>query len=178
MTAGGAVGVAAAFIQTIEKIRLLENKDKLLACDLNSVFSCSSVLNSWQSSVFGFPNSLLCLVLFTIFVSMAAAGLMGASLPRLLRLLVQAASLLTLGFALWLMAQSIFVIGSLCILCLFCFAGLVVTNWGWLRLNAADLPIGERGRALLARGVRSGADIFGWFVLVALVVLAMLLKFY
>src|SRR3989338_1934453 len=65
LSAGAAVGALASFIQTIEKINLLKNVGVPLKCDLNSVFSCSNVLNSWQSSVFGFPNSLMCLFFFT-----------------------------------------------------------------------------------------------------------------
>ncbi len=178
MTTGGVIGVAAAFLQTTEKIALLKHKDAILACDLSSVFSCTNVLNAWQSAVFGFPNSLLCMTLFTIFASTALVGLSGGSLPRRLRLGVHALSLFTLGFALWFLAQSIYVIGSLCILCIFCFVGLLLVNWGWLRLNAGDLPIGERGRAVLARTIAKGGDIFGWFLLAALVAFAMLLRFY
>ncbi len=177
MTAGGVVGIAAAFLQTTEKIALLKNKDAVLTCDLNSVFSCTNVLNAWQSSVFGFPNSLMCMALFTIFASMALVGLSGGVLPRKLRLGIQALSLFTLGFALWFLTESIYVINALCILCIFCFAGLLLVNWGWLRLNAADLPIGKRGRAALKRVIASGADIFAWFLLAALVAFAMAVRF-
>lgn len=167
----------AAFLQTTEKIVLLKNKDAILACDLNSVFSCASVLNAWQSSVFGFPNSLMCLTLFTIFASTALVGLTGGVLPRKLRLGIHALSLFTLGFALWFLAQSIYVIGSLCILCIFCFAGLLLVNWGWLRLNATDLPIGDRGRAFVKRRIETGMDIFFWVLLAVVVGFAMIIRF-
>lgn len=172
------MGMAAAFLQTTEKITLLKHKDAILSCDLNSVFSCSNVLNAWQSAAFGFPNSLMCMALFTIFASMALVGASGGALPRRLRLSIQGLSLFTLGFALWFLSQSIYVINALCILCIFCFSGLLVVNWGWLRTNAADLPIGARGRAALQRGIAKGADIFAWFLLAALVAFAMLLRFY
>jgi uncharacterized membrane protein len=178
MTTGGIIGMVAAFLQMTEKIQLLKNKDAILVCDLNSVFSCTNVLNAWQSSVFGFPNSLLCMALFVMFGSIALVGLTGGELPRKLRLGIQAVSLFTLGFALWFLVQSIYVINALCILCIFCFAGLLLINWGWLRLNAADLPIGERSRSALARGMASGADTFGWLLLAAVLAFAMLLRFY
>lgn len=177
MLVGGAIGMVAAFLQTTEKIALLKNKDAILACDLNSVFSCTNVLNAWQSAVFGFPNSLMCMVLFTIFASIALVGVSGGTLPRRLRLGIQVLSLFTLGFALWFLTQSIYVINALCILCIFCFIGLLLVNWGWLRMNAADLPIGERGRAFLKRGIQNGADIFGWILLGLAVAFAMVLRF-
>lgn len=177
MGGGSITGMAAAFLQTTEKISLLKYKDTQLICDLNSVFSCTNVLNAWQSSVFGFPNSLMCMMLFTIFGSTALVGIAGGQLPRKLRLGVQALSLLTLIFALWFLAQSIYVINSLCLLCIFCFAGLLLVNWGWLRLNANDLPIGPRGRDCLRRSIKSGADIFAWSLLGLAVAFAMILRF-
>lgn len=177
MLGGGIVGMAAAFLQTTEKVALLKNKDAVLACDLNNVFSCTNVLNAWQSSVFGFPNSLMCLSLFTIFASMSLVGVSGGTLPRKLRLSIQGLSLFTLGFALWFLTQSIYVINALCILCIFCFAGLLLVNWGWLRLNAADLPIGERGRMFVKQRIASGADTFAWVLLGLVVAFAMILRF-
>lgn len=178
MTTGGVIGMIAAFLQTTEKIQLLKNKDAILACDLNSVFSCTNVLNAWQSSVFGFPNSLMCMALFTIFASIALVGLSGGALPRKLRLGIHALSLFTLGFALWFLTQSIYVINALCILCIFCFVGLLLVNWSWLRLNAAELPIGERGRAFIKRRIETGADTFVWILLAMAVAFAMVLRFY
>jgi uncharacterized membrane protein len=177
MVTGGVIGMAAAFLQTTEKIALLKNKDAILSCDLNSVFSCTNVLNAWQSAVFGFPNSLMCMALFTIFASIALVGVSGGKLPRGLRLGIQALSLFTLGFALWFLTQSIYVINALCILCIFCFGGLLLVNWGWLRLNADDFPVGERGRAFLKRHIAAGADIFVWIMLALALAFAMMLRF-
>ena len=177
MLIGSIIGLLAAFLQTTEKIALLKNKDAVLACDLNSVFSCTDVLNAWQSAVFGFPNSLMCLVLFTIFAGIALVGVSGGILPRGLRLGIQTLSLFTLGFALWFLTQSIYVINALCILCIFCFTGLLLVNWGWLRLNAADVPIGERGRAFLRRCITGGFDTLAWILLGLALVLAMILRF-
>lgn len=177
MLVGGIIGTVAAFLQTTEKVTLLKNKDAVLTCDIGSVFSCTNVLNAWQSSVFGFPNSLLCMALFTIFASVALVGVSGGELPRKLRLGIQGLSIFTLLFALWFLTQSIYVINALCILCIFCFVGLLFVNWGWLRLNAADLPIGVRGRAIVSRGLASGADIFMWILLALALALAMILQF-
>lgn len=177
MLAGSLIGMVAAFLQTTEKIALLKNKDAVLACDLNSVFSCTNVLNAWQSAVFGFPNSLMCMALFTIFASMALTGVSGGTLPRRLRLGIQALSLATLGFAIWFLTQSIYVINALCILCIFCFAGLLLVNWSWLRLNAADLPIGTRGHAFLERRMANGADTFMWIIIGLAVAFAMITRF-
>ena len=177
MAVGGAIGLAASFMQTMEKLTLLKNENAELVCNLNSVFSCTNVLNAWQSSVFGFPNSLMCMVLFTIFGSMGLVGASGGKLPRGLRLGIHGLSLFTLFFGLWFLSQSTFVIGSLCLYCLFCFSGLLLINWGWLRTNAADLPIGTKGRAVLQRGIAVGADTFGWVLLALAIAFTMMIRF-
>lgn len=177
MTAGGFLGMVAAFLQTLEKLTLIEHKDKALACDLNSVFSCSNVLNSWQSSVFGFPNSIMCLTLFTIFTISAAAGAAGSKLAKGFRLAIQGLSLFTLGFALWFLWESTYKISSLCIFCIFCTIGLLLVNGAWLRINVADLPVGAAARKRVKRAIETGADIFGWTVLGLLVAFAMILHF-
>ncbi|HSE61894.1 MAG TPA: vitamin K epoxide reductase family protein [Candidatus Saccharimonadales bacterium] len=177
MVAGGVVGVVAAFLQTLEKLVLLQNKDAVLPCNFNSVFNCSTVLNAWQSSVFGFPNSIMCMALFVIFATTAFVGAVGGTLPGKLRLSIQALVLFTLGFALWFLWQSTFEIGALCIFCIFCFGGLLLLNWGWLRLNASILPIGERGREFVQKVIVAGWDTLAWAALGALVGLTMAARF-
>lgn len=177
ITAGGAVGATAAFIQSVEKIELLRNTSQALTCDINSVFSCSNVLHAWQSSVFGFPNSFMCLVFFTLFMSVGLVGLAGGSVPRSVRLSVQGLSLFVLGFALWFLEQSVFRIRALCILCLLCFAGLLVVNWAWVRLNVDDLPFSQRVRLGIKHSFQSGSDIFGWLLLALIVGFVMFFKF-
>lgn len=174
---GGIIGIIAAFLQTTEKLQLLKVSDQPLVCDLNSVFSCSSVLRAWQSSVFGFPNSLICMIVFTIFATVGFVGLSGGELAKKARLGVQGLALFFLGFALWFLQQSTFVIGSLCLLCLFCFAGLLLVNGSLLRLNAEDLPISKPAKDRLQIWIASGADIFGWVLIALFVAFVMILRF-
>jgi len=177
ITAGGAIGFVASFLEVLEYQQLLKNSHAALTCNLNSVFSCTNVLNAWQSKIFGFPNALLCMTFFALMFSTALVGLTGSTLGRKLRLTMHAIALFFLCFALWFFWQSTYHINALCILCIFCLTGLLMVNWGWLRLNAADLPISRRSRALLTRAIDSGADIFGWFILAAIVAFAMLIHF-
>ncbi|HSX00422.1 MAG TPA: vitamin K epoxide reductase family protein [Patescibacteria group bacterium] len=174
MTTGGVIGLAAAFTQSVEKITLLKQAGTALSCDLNSVFSCSTVLSAWQSSVFGFPNSLMCLILFTIFSTVALVGFSGGALTQGFRRTIQGLSLGTLGFALWFLEQSIYSIGSLCILCIFCFIGLLIVNALWLRINARDLTAKN---TLITRMIAADMDIVVWIVLAIIVALAMVLRF-
>jgi len=178
MTVGGAIGMIAAALQNIEKLSLLEHGKQALTCDINSVFSCSTVLSAWQSSVFGFPNSIMCLTFFTIFATVGLVGLSGGTLSRALRLGIQGLALFVLAFALWFLQQSIYSIQALCMLCLFCFSGLLLINWAWLRVNVNDLPFSTKAQAFVKRMVKSNVDTVVWLSLAVVVAVAMLLKFY
>lgn len=177
MVAGGVVGLVAAFLETIEYQLILKNAQAQLACDLNSVFSCGNVLNSWQGKVFGFPNSMMCMVFFTLMLGSALVGLTGSTLAPKLRLWLHGITTFFLGFGLWFMWESTFSVRALCILCLFCFSGLLALNWGWLRTNAAILPIGVRGRARLQKAIHQGADTFVWLLLAITMAFVMFLQF-
>ncbi|MBI3983930.1 hypothetical protein HY346_01385 [Candidatus Microgenomates bacterium] len=174
LTLGAGLGALASFLQTLEKINLLKGAGAPLKCDLNAVFSCTNVLNSWQSSVFGFPNSLMCLVFFTFLITLGLVGLLGSDVPKKLRMAAQAFSLFFLGFGLWYMYQSIFVIGAVCLYCIFCMSGLLVANWALLRLNAPDLPLSNKSRKRVQGWIAGNKDtafwaLIGFALLVAIV---------
>lgn len=176
---GSAIGLAAAFWQTLEKLTLLKSQDAVLNCNLDSVFSCSNVLNAAQSSVFGFPNSLIAMTFFTFFLGTGLVGLSGGRISRALRLWIQGLALFMLGFALWFLYQSTFNILAICIFCLFIFAGLLLVNGAWLRLNVADWPLLTKpAKERLSARTAAGADIFAWTLLAVAVLATIAVKFY
>lgn len=175
MALGSGVGLIASFLQLLEKITLLKNADAVLTCNIDSVFSCTNVLNAWQSSVFGFPNSLMCVVFFAFMLGVSLAGI-SSPINKRLRLTSQAISVFFLGFGLWFLEQSTFAIEALCIFCIFCYTGLIMINATWLRLNTDDLPFGKY-RYTLNKCYKKGTDIFGWVIYGLVIALVMLLKF-
>ena len=64
----GVVGLTAAVTLTVEKIELLINPAYVPSCSINPVLSCGSVMVTPQASAFGFPNSLIGIVAFTVVV--------------------------------------------------------------------------------------------------------------
>jgi uncharacterized membrane protein len=126
------------------------------------VFSCSSVFDAWQSSVFGFSNSIMCLTFFGITLGVGLAGLSADKLGKVLRLSMHFFALFFLGFGAWYLQQSTFVIGSLCIFCIFCYSGVIALNWAWFRINVNDLPVSTSVRAKLNTAIKHGADTFFW----------------
>ncbi len=177
LTVGSAVGFVASFLQMLEKITLLKNTDAVLSCNLNSVFSCSNILNAPQSSVFGFPNSLLCISFFAVMLSAGLIGWTGGLITSKLRLVYQAMTLFFVGFGFWYFWQSIFNVGSLCIYCIFCYGGVLAISGAWFRLNYQDLPVGKGAQKQLDRAVASGADIFVWCLIALVIALEAIIKF-
>jgi uncharacterized membrane protein len=173
---GAVVGLIASFDDTLEKISLLKNSHSILTCNLNSVFSCSNVLNAHQSSVFGFPNSLLCIVFFSVTLSAGLIGWFGGRIIHQLRYVYQALALFFAGFGYWFFWQSIFNLHSLCILCIFCYAGVLTINIAWFRLDYKDFHFSKIIAKTLDRVVVRGADIFFWSLVALSIVLEAILK--
>jgi uncharacterized membrane protein len=118
MLLGGIAALAAAFVLTLEKFHLYENPDAILSCSFNLVLNCGQVMQTWQASVFGFPNMLIGLVAFPVVVTMALAGLAGVKFPRWWLIKANIGFFLGLIFAYWLFFSSVYVIQVLCPWCL------------------------------------------------------------
>ncbi|OGL37384.1 hypothetical protein A3E49_01665 [Candidatus Saccharibacteria bacterium RIFCSPHIGHO2_12_FULL_49_19] len=177
LTIGAAVGLLASFLQMLEKITLVKNSEAVLSCNLNSVFNCSNVLNASQSSVFGFPNSLLCIVFFSLLLAAGLIGWTGGAINAKLRFFFQFMALFFAGFGFWYFWQSIFNIGVLCIYCVFCYGGVLAINGALFRLNYKDYPLSKKTMAKLDTWVARGADLFFWCLIALVIALEAIIKF-
>jgi uncharacterized membrane protein len=119
MLAFGIVGLIASFVLSVEKIHLLQDPEAVLSCSLNLVLNCSTVMQTWQASVFGFPNSYIGLMGYSVVITVAVIGLAGATLPKWFWRAAWVCYLLGLGFTYWLFFTSVYVIEVLCPWCLF-----------------------------------------------------------
>lgn len=178
LTAGASIGLIAAFLQTIEKLTLLENKDAVLPCNISSIFNCSVVLNAPQSSLFGFPNSLICITIFTLLLAVGIIGLTKSRLSRGFLYGVQALATFMLAFALWFLFTSTYVIGAVCIFCLICFAGLLLINAALWRLNFSGDAMKGKFLRFLQTVRKNNFDILLWLSLAVLVAAAITQRFY
>ncbi len=118
MLAFGAIGLAASFVLAIEKIHLLQNPEAVLSCSFNLVLNCSTVMQTWQSSLFGFPNMYIGLMAYPVVITVAVAGIAGVKFPRSFLVVANTCYLLGAIFAYWLFFQSVYVIEVLCPWCL------------------------------------------------------------
>lgn len=122
MLIAGAIGLLAAGMLTIEKVRYLTDLSKTgkgtTNCDLNAFVSCGGVINTPQASAFGFPNPIIGIVGFTVVLTLAVLLVAGVRLPGFIWGGLQAGVLFGIGFVTWLQYQSIYDIGKLCPWCM------------------------------------------------------------
>lgn len=166
---GSIIGLVSSLIQTIERISYAVKPEVALQCDINAVFSCSNVFDAWQSSFFGFSNSLLILAFFGILTGISLTGVSGSKINKKLRLIFQFFALFFLAFGTWYLWQSTFVIGYLCIFCSFNYLAVVIVNWALLRINGDDIFKSSSSNAKWKKFQQSGADTFLWILWTMLV---------
>lgn len=175
---GASLGLVAAFIQTIEKLILLENKNTVLSCNLNDIFNCSTVLNAPQSSLFGFPNSLICIVIFTLLLTIGIIGMTQSRLSKKFLCYIQCLAIFMLLFALWFLFTSTYIISAICIFCLICFVGLLLINAALWRLNFSGIQEGNRVSQFLQNMNTKNFDLVLWISLAVLMTAVIIQRFY
>ena len=158
----GAIGWWAAFSLTMERLRLLEDPDAILGCDISPLVQCGKNLESWQGSVFGFPNPILGLTGWMAPIVVGVAILAGARFARWFWLLFELGLAFAFGFVLWLIGQSIFVLGTLCPWCMVTWVVTIPTFY------AVTLHILRRGIVPASPSVRRASDrLMSWVPLLA-----------
>jgi len=126
---GGVIGIVASIELIIQKISVLSNPDFVPNCDINPVLSCGSVINTEQASLFGFPNPVLGVIGFTIVIMFGALLFTGVELPRSMWVGLNLGSLAGMFFVIWLVGQSLYVIGALCPWCMVVWAVTIPIFW-------------------------------------------------
>jgi uncharacterized membrane protein len=129
LAATGAIGLLAAFILSVDKVQQLQDtidgKESAFHCDFSVWVSCSSVMASTQSAAFGFPNSFIGVVGFSVVLTLGVVALAGLALPDWMWTGLQLGTIFGIGFVTWLQVQSIYVIGALCPYCMVVWAVMV-----------------------------------------------------
>lgn len=115
---GALIGLFASFTLTIDTIKLIENPNVELPCNINPILSCKSVASTWQSKIFGFPNPLLGIVAFSMLLTVGILLQNGGKPTKNFWILVNYGNLASILFVLWFIYQSVYKIGSLCLYCM------------------------------------------------------------
>ena len=126
---GGIIGIFASIELIIQKIAVLSDPDFVPNCDINPILSCGSVISTEQASLFGFPNPVLGVIGFTIVIMFGALLFTGVEMPRLMWLGLNFGALAGMVFVIWLVSQSLYVIGALCPWCMVVWAVTIPIFW-------------------------------------------------
>lgn len=165
----GTIGWWAAFQLTIEKFHLLTNPGATLGCDFSLLVQCQANLDSWQGAVFGFPNPLIGLTAWTAPIVVGAALLSGARFQRWFWLLFGLGVTGALGFVIWLIVQSIFVLGTLCPWCMVTWAVTIPTFF------ATVVHLFRVGTFPVSADIRQRADgLMSWVPLMTVIAYALI----
>lgn len=151
----GTIGLLAAGIIMIDKIKLITDPTFTPACDLNPVISCGSIMESEQSNAFGFPNPIIGLAAFPVVIVTGVVMLGGAQLKRWYWIGLQLGTVFGIAFVHWLFFQSVWRIGALCPYCMAVWAATIITFWYVLLYNLdkgfIKLPVAWKGLGAYVR---------------------------
>jgi len=150
----GIVGWWAAFSLTLDKIAVLKHPDAVLDCNVSVLVQCGKNLGSWQGSVLGFPNPIIGLAAWIAPIIVGVSLLAGARFARWYWVLFNLGVAGAMAFVIWLMSQSIFVLGTLCPWCMLTWSMVIPLFFTVTVRNAAEGVFGERLRSIGRAAVR------------------------
>lgn len=125
----GAIGWYAAFALAADKVQLLLEPTTELSCNVSLLVQCGANLDSWQGSVFGFPNPLLGIASWTAVFTVGCLVLAGIRLAPWFWITFTVGVVGTMAFVVWFIGQSVFVLGTLCPWCMATWAVTVPLFW-------------------------------------------------
>ncbi|AFR31260.1 vitamin K epoxide reductase family protein [Arthrobacter sp. Rue61a] len=121
----GVIGWLASGALVLEKLEVLKDPGYKTVCDVNPWISCGQVMQTWQSSVFGFPNMFIGIVAFAVIITTGMALLSGATFARWYWAGLQTGVTLGFGFVVWLWSQALYSIHILCPFCMIVWAAMI-----------------------------------------------------
>ncbi|WP_131104455.1 vitamin K epoxide reductase family protein [Ornithinimicrobium sufpigmenti] len=161
----GWVGLSAAFVLLVEKIRLVADPGYVPSCSISPLLSCGSVMSTAQAEVFGFPNPILGVAGFAALVTVAVTILSGARLPSWYWVGLTVGTGLGAVFVHWLIFQSVYRIGALCPYCMVVWvvtvAAFVAVLARWSRAGALPRWVADYATSLVVAWVLVIAALIG-----------------
>ncbi|MDR2253512.1 MAG: vitamin K epoxide reductase family protein [Bifidobacteriaceae bacterium] len=172
------ISLVASFVLSVDAVALAGDPGKTLLCDINQAISCGAVAQSWQASVFGFPNAFLGLIAEPVVITIAVASLTGVRFRRGFMFAAQVIYTLGLIFAYWLFYQAMFNIGALCPWCLLVTLSttLVFSSLTHVNIRDGNLFLRPRTGRRLAEFCQRGHDLVAVVAWLSLIVVAIVAR--
>ncbi|MEC3951465.1 vitamin K epoxide reductase family protein [Nocardia sp. CDC153] len=119
---GALIGWGASVTLLVEKFKSLTEPNYKPMCSIDATLSCTTVMESKSASLFGFPNPIIGVVGFSVFVTIGVLLVVGISLPRWFFGGMWLGLLLGVAAIGWLVWDATFEIHALCPWCMVVWA--------------------------------------------------------
>ena len=113
----GGAATLFSFLLTLDKIEQVKDADAKFGCDVNLFISCGSVMKTAQAEIFGFPNSIIGLVVFAAIFGFGVSLINGFKPAQLIRWGLVLTMLGSLAMVVYLFLVSVFELRTLCPYC-------------------------------------------------------------
>lgn len=166
---GGIVATIASIALSVEVYQRLKDPSYVPVCNLNPILSCTSVADSHQSEAFGFPNYYLGIGGYAAISTVGAVLLFGAKLNKKFWKVFLGGLAFAVLFLHWLIFETLYRIGSLCIFCMVVWAITVPLFWYTLIYNIqiGNIKVPKKIKAIVDFIVRHHGDVvLLWFVII------------
>lgn len=171
------LSLTAALVLSIDAIKLAEDPNAALSCNVSAKISCGTVGTSWQAQVLGFPNSFLGLMFEAAVIAFAVAGLGRVLFPRWYMLGMQGVYTIALCFAYWLFFQAYFVIGAMCPWCLLVTCATLLVFMSMTRINILEGNFGDGVRRRLEPALRYYVDVYSCVLIIAIILAMVIVRY-
>ena len=144
------VGFFAAFRLTVDKVGTFTTPDVAPSCNVSVLVQCGKNLSSWQGSLFGFPNPVLGIGGWMALFVIAVLIISGVTFARWFWIAVNVGITLALAFVIFLITESIFVLGTLCPWCMATWSVVIPSFWliTFYNLKTGHIPASARVRSI------------------------------
>ena len=133
VTAGG-IAWLASFILVLERLKLYNDPNAAISCDVNAWISCGEVMKTPQAAILGFPNPFIGVVGFVVVITTGMVLLAGARMARWYWLGLQLG--ITAGMALvgWFWFTAVYTLSLLCPYCMVVWT-MVIPLFIWITVR-------------------------------------------
>ena len=129
LVGGSFVGLVASVWQAAERVQMLKNPGGVLSCNLNPVIDCGTVLSNRWAALFGFPNAFIGIAMFAMLLMAGVLLASGGKPSRFFSHFLTGVSIVLILFSFWFFGMSLYVIGKVCLFCIFIWLASVPIFW-------------------------------------------------
>jgi len=165
----GLIGFWASLSLTVDYYRLLENPSYELACDINPIVSCGSVMESQYAKVFGVPLSLGGVIAFGSLMLFSLGAFFGIKYKPWIWRAAQLAVIAGLLIAHYLFFVSVTILGSICPWCFTVWMSTLGVAWiiTWFNSKNGNIAMPKTEKWL----AKNHAALFVWWLAVLLIII-------